>query len=130
MIENAIILAAGTGSRMKPLTDHAPKCLTEINGTPILLNALDNLAEIGIKRCVIVTGYFSEVIKDVIGTGYRGIKIEYIYNKHFDKTNDMYSLWLAREILEKGTILLEGDIFFRPETLRNTLTVMGGNLII
>lgn len=126
MIENAIILAAGTGSRLKPLTDHAPKCLTEINGTPILLNALDNLVEIGIMRCVIVTGYFSEAIKDVIGTGYRGIKIEYIYNKHYNKTNDMYSLWLAREIMKRGTVLLEGDIFFRSETLVNALTGMGG----
>ncbi|MCK5570855.1 MAG: phosphocholine cytidylyltransferase family protein [Spirochaetes bacterium] len=126
MIENAVILAAGTGSRLKPLTDHAPKCLTEINGTPILLNALDNLVEIGIIRCVIVTGYFSEAIKDVIGTDYRGTKIEYIYNKHFYKTNDMYSLWLAKEIMKTGTILLEGDIFFRSETLGNALTGMGG----
>ena len=75
MIKNAIILAAGTGSRLKPLTDHAPKCLTEINGTPILIQALNNLIVSGIKECIIVTGHFSESIRNVIGINFKGLNI-------------------------------------------------------
>jgi choline kinase len=125
MIENAIILAAGTGSRLKPLTDHAPKCLTEINGTPILIQALNNLIVSGIKECIIVTGHFSESIRNVIGINFKGLNIRYIYNRYFAKTNDMYSLWLARGVLQKGCVLLEGDIYFRSETLKNALSEIG-----
>lgn len=124
MIENALILAAGTGSRLKPLTDHAPKCLTEINGVPILENTLNNLLYNSIDRCTIVTGYLSDAIQDTIGSRYHDISITYLYNDHYANTNDMFSLWLAREILYAGTVLLEGDIFFRPETLKMAITQM------
>jgi choline kinase len=125
MIENAIILAAGTGTRLKPLTDHAPKCLTEINGTPILLNALQNLSAVGIKDCTIVGGYFSDKIKNTIGSTFDDISVNYLLNKHYASTNDMYSLWLARHVLSKGALLLEGDIFFRAATLKRAITQIG-----
>jgi choline kinase len=127
MIEKAIILAAGTGSRLKPLTDHAPKCLTEINKTPILIQTLHNLTVSGIKECTIVTGHFSESISNDIGNTFKGLIISYIYNSYFAETNDMYSLWLARGVLKKGCVLLEGDIFFRAETLKKTLSEIRGN---
>ena len=127
MIDRAIILAAGTGLRLKPLTDHAPKCLTEINKTPILIQALQNLIVSGIKECTIVTGHFSESISNDIGNTFKGLLIRYIYNRYFAETNDMYSLWLAREVLQKGCVLLEGDIFFRAETLKKTLSEIGGD---
>ena len=123
-IEHAVILAAGIGSRLKPITDNAPKCLTEVNGTPILSCALENLRTIGIKQCTIVTGYLSDMIKKSAGNSHRGMEIQYINNDSFAETNDMYSLWLARDILGKGAILLEGDIFFQPETLKRAVNRM------
>ena len=127
MIENAIILAAGTGSRLKPLTDHAPKCLTEVNGVPILIKALENLSDIGINNCAIVTGYYSETVKNIIGNIYKGLNITYIYNRDYARTNDLYSLWLARDVMIKGFVLLEGDIFFLSETLEKALSQMDKN---
>jgi choline kinase len=124
-IENSVILAAGTGTRLKPITNKAPKCLTEINGTPIILNALENLKVCGIKRCTIVTGYLNQIIESTLGSSYRGIQIDYIKNDIFAETNDMYSLWLAGDFLEKGTVILEGDIFFRPESLKRAMEGMG-----
>ncbi len=121
LIENAIILAAGTGSRLKPLTDHAPKCLTEINGNPIMTNALENLTRTGVSRCTIVVGYLADVVQRNIGNKFGEMKISYVLNNRFSSTNDMYSLWLARHSLESGCILLEGDIFFRAPTLLRAL---------
>lgn len=124
-IENAVILAAGIGSRLKPITDKAPKCLTEINGTPILSGALENLHINGIKYCTIVTGYLSGIIKETIGYSHGSMEIQYINNDRFAETNDMYSLWLARGIMEKGAVILEGDIFFKSKTLKKAITRMG-----
>jgi len=121
VIQNAIVLAAGTGSRLKPLTDHAPKCLTEINGIPILINTLRNLEQSGVSRCTIVVGYLEDVIRGTIGNEFGNIEITYIPNTRYSTTNDMYSLWLARHVLESGCVLLEGDIFFEAPTLLRAL---------
>jgi len=125
MIDTAVILAAGSGTRLKPLTDSAPKCLTEVNGTPILINMLQNLIDIGMRSCTIVTGYLYHVITDLIGTQYKTLKVDYIVNSRFKTTNDMYSLWLARKKIEKGVLIIEGDIFFRAETLTRAFSSMG-----
>jgi len=124
MTQEAIILAAGSGTRLKPLTDHAPKCLTEVNGIPILVNTLHNLAACGITSTTIITGYLSNVISDFIGYRFNNIDISYIKNPHYAITNDMYSLWLARHVLERGGLVLEGDIFFRAKTLQSALESM------
>jgi choline kinase len=124
MIESAVILAAGMGTRLKPLTDHAPKCLTEINRVPILVNALRILGDIGIENCTIVGGYFSEKIKSAVGDSFSGVRVRYLLNTHYASTNDMYSLWLARHLLERGVVLLEGDIFFRRHTIQKALLTL------
>ena len=123
-MENSIILAAGTGTRLKPLTNHAPKCFTEVNGIPIIKNMLQNLFNSGIKRCTIVTGYLSNKIKETLGNRFESIKLDYIHNDIYEQTNDMYSLWLARNTLEDGAIILESDIFFSPEVLKKAIHSM------
>jgi choline kinase len=125
MIERAIILAAGLGSRLKPMTDHAPKCLTEVNGTPILKQILHNLHANGINEGIIVTGYLSDVIHSTIGSSYENVMLQYVHNDVYMKTNNIYSLWLARKALEGGAILIESDVFFRANTLKNALNTMG-----
>jgi len=125
MIEHAIILAAGLGTRLKPVTDHLPKCLTEVNKAPILFNTLENLSELGVRHCTVVTGYLGDKIETAAGSGYKGIEIHYIINEVYEKTNDMYSLWLARDVMEKGAIIVEGDVFFRGHTLKEAIYHMG-----
>ncbi len=121
MISNAIILAAGYGRRLRPLTSEDPKCLTKINGRPILETILEALIKNGIKKTVIVIGYLGDIVEDWIGPEYQGMQISYIRNKIFHRTNSMYSLWLAREYLGKGVILIEGDTFFEEALISGVL---------
>jgi choline kinase len=125
MIDRAIILAAGRGQRLKPLTDNAPKCLTEVHGTPILANALRGLSSIGIRSCTVVVGYFASAIEDAVGKRFGDVALQYVHNSDYEKTNDMYSLWLAAETLAQGAILLEGDIFFSHSMLRRIFSRAG-----
>lgn len=115
-IRKAVILAAGLGSRLKPLTEDVPKCLTELNGEPILITTLKILESNGIKDCVIVIGYLGEVITKLIGYSHGNMSITYITNTLYGTTNSMYSAWLARKHIEEGCLLIEGDSVFE-ETL-------------
>ena len=115
----AIILAAGMGRRLGELTDDNTKCMLEVNGTRLIHRTLDNLAEVGIKRVVLVVGYKAENVKRLIGDRYKDIDIVYVENKIYDKTNNIYSLFLAREyLLEEDSLLLESDLIFESSVLR------------
>ncbi|MBT4935444.1 NTP transferase domain-containing protein [Candidatus Woesearchaeota archaeon] len=117
MIQKAILLVAGLGNRLKPITDTIPKCLVEVNGTPILINTLNHLADEGIKDVVLVVGHLANVIQNTIGTSYKNMNITYIESKEYATTNNMYSLWLVRDHLEQGSLLIEGDSFFDKNVL-------------
>ncbi len=120
-MKNAVILVAGLGSRLKPLTHEVPKCLTEINGKPILKNTLELLSKKGFKRAVIVIGFLGERVREAIGKKFNEMDIIYLENPTFMETNSMYSAWLAREYIEKGTLLIEGDTIFEEEILERVL---------
>ncbi len=120
-IKKAVILAAGLGSRLKPLTDEVPKCLTEVNGKPILLQTIESLEKNGIDETAIVVGYLGERILDKFGARFRNMKLSYIWNQIYDETNSMYSTWLAREYLEEGAILIEGDTVSEEFLIRRAL---------
>lgn len=118
----AVILAAGVGSRLRPLTDLRPKPLVEVNGTPILHNALHNLQAVGVNEVTIVVGYRKDAIQYACGSSFGGIKIKYVESSVFDHTGSAYSLWLARDALLSGDcFLLEGDVFFEKDALRHLL---------
>jgi choline kinase len=117
----AIILAAGRGERLKPLTDIAPKCLTEINGKSILKNALHILEKHGIEETIIVIGYLGEKIRENLGDKINNMKIKFVENRVYDKTNNIYSMWLTRDYLNDDTILIEGDIFFEDVVIKKLL---------
>ncbi|AYG64070.1 phosphocholine cytidylyltransferase family protein [Rhizobium jaguaris] len=117
--KNAVILAAGRGSRLRPLTDLTPKPLVKVNGTPIIHNALRNLEAAGVQEVTIVVGYRMDAIQCSCGNRFGNLEISYVESSVFDKTGTAYSLWLARERLLAGDIyLLEGDVFFELDALR------------
>ena len=107
-IKKAIILVAGRGQRLKPLTDKNPKCLIEINGKTILINTIDSLAENNLKEVILVVGYLKDKIKKTIGDNWKGMQITYFDNDLFQKTNNSYSLWLGIEGLDENLLILEG----------------------
>ncbi|MFT5959469.1 MAG: choline kinase, partial [Polaribacter sp.] len=94
-ISTALLLAAGTGSRLYPLTKEVPKCLTLVNEKSILERLITNLKQQGFKRLVVVIGYKKECIVDFLGSQTEDLSIEYIYNPFYKTTNNIYSLWMA-----------------------------------
>lgn len=117
----AMILVAGKGERLKPLTDKAPKCLTVVNGTPILVNALDALQRCGIREVIIIVGYRGEKVRKEVGESYKGMSIRFVENDIYDKTNNIYSVWLGRDYIDDDILLIEGDVLFEEKILRALL---------
>ena len=114
-VTTALLLAAGTGSRLAPLTDMLPKCLVKLNGISILERMVDSLKSHGFKRLVIVVGHLEESIRDFLGNHAGGIEITYISNPLYKTTNNIYSLWLARKAIDEPFLLLESDVVYsRP----------------
>lgn len=124
-VKKAIILVAGLGIRLKPLTDEVPKCLTEINGKPILLNTLEILEKNGFEEAVLVIGYKGEEIIKKVCEKYKDMKITYIRNDIFDVTNTMYSVLEAKEHLKDGVLLIEGDTYFEEDMIKEVLDMEG-----
>ena len=109
----AIILAAGMGRRLGELTNGNTKCMLEVNGVRLIHRVLDSIHETGIRRVVLVVGYKAENVKELIGDKYKDMEIIYVDNEVYNKTNNIYSLFLAREYLTADdTILLESDLIF------------------
>ena len=110
----AIILAAGMGRRLGEYTKDNTKCMLPVNGVRLIDRTLNQLAELSLRRVVIVVGYQSQNLIDYIGDRYIGrINIEYINNPIYDKTNNIYSLALAKDKLqEDDTLLVESDLIF------------------
>jgi choline kinase len=120
-ISTALLLAAGTGSRLSPLTDMKPKCLVPVNGISILERLVDSLKSHGFKRLVIVVGHQEECIRDFLGTRAGEMEITYISSPLYKTTNNIYSMWLARNVIDEPFLLLESDIVFETHLLKNML---------
>ena len=115
----AIILAAGMGKRLGEYTESNTKCMVPVNGTKLIDRALDQLSRLGLRRVVIVVGYEGKKLMDYVGQEYQGLKIEYVVNPIYDRTNNIYSLALAKEQMQQDdTILLESDLIFEEGMLR------------
>jgi len=115
----AVILAAGVASRLRPLTNEIPKCLLEVGGKLILERAIDNILENGINDIVIVTGFLREKIEIFVKNKYKGVDFTFLHNDVYDSTNNIYSLWLCKDVIENSDILLmDADIVFEGEIIK------------
>jgi len=114
----AVILAAGRGNRLRPITDKVPKVLVEVNGISFLENCLNALSKHKeIDNAIIIVGYKKDLIKERIGSKFNDIEITYVDNDDWESTNNIHSLWLARDFIKNDFILMEGDIFFEHSIL-------------
>jgi len=116
-LETAVILAAGRGLRLRPHTDHRPKCLVEVNGRSILSRQLASLEASGFTRVVVVTGYGAESVERHLMESGTSLDVDFIHNDRYATTNNVLSLWLAREKVGQGFVLLESDLVFEPDAL-------------
>ena len=113
----ALILAAGYGRRLQPVTNEIPKSMVEVNGTPLLVNALNNLAACNIDEIGIVVGHMADYIKEKIGNEWKGIPIKYFENKRYLETNNVVSLYQALDFCDSDMLMLECDIYYHKEML-------------
>jgi len=120
-VTTALLLAAGIGSRLYPLSKNAPKCLTTVSGVSILERLVANLNQHGFKRLVVVTGYLENCIRDFLGNQIGDIAIDYIFSPLYKTTNNIYSLWMARKIINEPFMLLESDLVFDGSLLKRML---------
>ena len=125
-----LILAAGMGKRLKELTQDNTKCMVKVNGVRLIDRVLSQLAKLGLKRTVIVTGYEGAKLRKHVGRKWDGMRIDYIDNPIYDKTNNIYSLALAAdELVRDDTLLLESDLIFADTIFEKMLSDPHPNLV-
>ena len=109
----AIILAAGMGKRLGEYTHDNTKCMLEVNGVRLIDRTLEALYSVNVSRIVLVVGYKGQNVRDYLGTCYKNIPIEYVDNPIYNITNNIYSLFLAKDyLMSEDTLLLESDSIF------------------
>ena len=120
-INTALLLAAGTGSRLLPFTQKSPKCMTLVSEISILSRLVENLRLQGFQKLVIVTGHLNASIENFLGTKYNDIVIEYVHCPFYKTTNNIYSLWMVRDIMVEPFVLIESDLVFDPLLLNDMI---------
>jgi len=129
-VRRAVVLAAGRGSRLHALTGNAPKCLTEIGGEPILERTLNALASQGVTEAVVVIGYMGAMVRDRIGSRFGGIDVLYVDAPDYATTNNIRSLWDARDYLNQDLVLLEADVAFDAAVLGRLFAQSGSSAAV
>jgi len=132
----ALMLAAGIGKRLGRYTKNGTKCMVQVNGKALIEYAIESLVQNGIKKFILVVGYKSDVLIDFINSKFNagnlnGMQIEFIQNEIYDKTNNIYSLFIARERLcDDDTILLESDLIYKPELITRLIESKDPNIAV
>jgi len=111
-----IILTAGRGDRLRPIMGNRPKCLATVGGCTILERQLRALRACGVSRIAVITGYRSDDVRRTSGSS-----VEFVHNPRYAVTNSLYSLWLARDLLREGFVVLNCDVVFHPQLLTDLL---------
>ena len=127
----ALILAAGMGKRLGELTQHNTKCMIKIHSVTIIERMLQQLTSFSIDRIILVIGYEGEKVRLLIGDSFNGTPIIYVENPIYDRTNNIYSLSLAKNyLLEDETLLLESDLVFSTDIISRLLSDPYPNLAV
>jgi choline kinase len=118
-----VILAAGIASRLRPLTDHIPKCLLTVGGKSILELTIENLLVTNNSEIIIVTGYLEHRIREFMTARFPWLDITYIHNSLYASTNNIYSLWLTKDdVLGDDMMMMDSDIVFDKQILIKLLS--------
>lgn len=127
----ALMLAAGMGRRMGKYTEKYTKCMIPIAGRTLLERVIEALTEAGITKLVMVVGYEAERLKQYVEECQFPIQIEYVENSIYEETNNIYSLFLAKNYLtQDDTILLESDLIFEKSIIKSLIESQEQNLVV
>ena len=125
----ALMLAAGMGKRLAKFTQDNTKCMVEVNGKKLIERTIDILKQNGINKLVIVAGYKKENLKKYVQDNVKDIEVVFIDNDEYATSNNIYSLYLAKEYLEcDDTLLLESDLIYEEGLIKKILTNENKNL--
>ena len=110
-----MILAAGMAKRLRPLTDTMPKCLLKVGGRTLLERTVEAMRQAGISEFVVVTGYRGDMIRDFLSAYDESLSFTFLHNADYEHNNNIYSLWMAGEVVRgKDFLLMDSDIFCDP----------------
>lgn len=119
------------GRRLGAQTANKTKCMVMLHGSTLLERSLDALTDAGVTRIVLVVGYKSEGVRQLIGDSYAKVPVTYIDNPDYEATNNVYSLYLAKYELEKDdTLLLESDLVYEPKIIHDLLANSAPNVAV
>jgi len=119
------------GTRLDELTEDLPKCMIEVNGVPLIQRMLMQLEQLGLSRIIVATGFQAQRLEAFIESLKLSTPIVYVENLDYDTTNNIYSLYLAREyLLQDKTLLLESDLVFEDSLLQSLLDDQNPNLAL
>ncbi len=122
MIDKAIILSAGQGSRLLPLTADRPKCLVDFSGRSLLAWQVGVLADQGVREIDVVTGFKTEMVEEELERLARpGLMLNVRFNPFYKVADNLGSCWIAREAMSRDFIILNGDTLVSPEIARQVL---------
>lgn len=122
MQRKAIILSAGQGKRLSPLTDTRPKCLIELSGFSVLHWQLRHLAAAGVQEVVVVTGFGAEAVEaDIASHPVRGLAVRTLFNPFYSVSDNLATCWMIRHEMADGFLLLNGDTLFEPAIAQRLL---------
>ena len=125
----ALILAAGSGARLAPTTDALPKSLVPVNGKPILLKQLENLYDCGVSDITVISGYRANMLEAAVHDRFRDVNI--IKSERFNETNNMFSAYLAREVMAgEDFLMMNADVFMDPSVIEALLNFSAPNAIV
>lgn len=127
---HAIILSAGRGSRLLPLTADMPKCLLPVGLTSVLGMQLDTLFRCGVKTATIVTGFNAYLVEAEIEQRQVDMDIETLFNPFFQVADNLASCWMARETMNRDFLLINGDTLFSPALLETVLAAPAKDITV
>lgn len=116
-VQTAVILAAGLGTRLRPLTNDRPKCLVEVDGKPMLQRMLEEVVNAGFSRIVIVSGYHADILNAWLQANPQPIPVELVHNEVYDTTNNIYSVFKLIPVVQEGFVLIEADLLLESGSL-------------
>ena len=126
----AVILAAGEGTRLKPLTNNIPKAFLSIGDIPLIYHSLRNLHQVGVDDVLFVTGFMESHFKKTLGDVFDKMNISYVSNPDYAKTNSMYSLSQIEGVIDEDIILLESDLIYEQKALELLLESQCDNVLL